>query len=171
MDRAESLPAKANWRKRLEELYSRQYATALRLAVVLTGDRESAEDVVQDAFVRVFVRFQDRKPPEAIEAYLRRTIVNLTHSRVRQIIRDRRRTEQIADLDTDRVDDLSTTMDAWASLMQLPVRQRTAIFLRYYEGRSELETADALACSVGAVKSLVRRGTKTLRMNEGETDE
>jgi DNA-directed RNA polymerase specialized sigma24 family protein len=67
MDTAESIAAKDTWRRRLEDLYAAEYSSVLRLALLLTGDRDAAEDVAQDAFVRLFARFQDRKEPDAVQ--------------------------------------------------------------------------------------------------------
>ena len=62
---------------RLEELYERNAPSALRTAYFLTGDSDLAEDLVQEAFVRVAGRFGHLRTPDAFPAYLRRTIVNL----------------------------------------------------------------------------------------------
>jgi hypothetical protein len=62
---------------RLEEIYIRNAPSALRLAYFLTGDRELAEDLTQEAFVRVAGRFRHLREPDDLPAYLRRTIVNL----------------------------------------------------------------------------------------------
>jgi RNA polymerase sigma factor (sigma-70 family) len=51
----------------------------------------------------------------------------------------------------------------WQALLRLPERQRIAVVLRYYEDLSEAETADAMRCPVGTVKSLVARGIERLR--------
>jgi RNA polymerase sigma factor (sigma-70 family) len=72
----------AGW---LEDLYVRHAPAALRLAFFLTGDRELAQDLVQDAFVRIAGRFGHLRTPDAFEAYLRRTIVNLFTSHLRRL--------------------------------------------------------------------------------------
>ena len=69
---------------RLEDLYVRNAPGALRLAYFLTGNRELAEDLVQEAFVRVAGRFRHLRMPDAFDAYLRRTIVNLYTSQLRR---------------------------------------------------------------------------------------
>jgi RNA polymerase sigma factor (sigma-70 family) len=68
----------------LAELYERHAPAAGRLAYLLTGDRTLAEDLVQEAFVRVVGRFRHLRVPDAFEAYLRRTIVNLHTSQLRR---------------------------------------------------------------------------------------
>jgi RNA polymerase sigma factor (sigma-70 family) len=73
----------------LAELYQRQRPCRRRLAYLLTGSHEQAEDLVQDAFVRVVGRFGHLRVPDAFPTYLRRTIVNL-HSDRRERVRCRR---------------------------------------------------------------------------------
>ena len=69
----------------LQELYVRHAPAALRLAYFLSGDREEARDLVQDAFVRVAGRFRYLRQPDEFDTYLRRTIVNLHASRLRRL--------------------------------------------------------------------------------------
>ena len=148
----------------LAELYERHAPAAGRLAYLLTGDRVLAEDLVQEAFVRVVGRFRHLRVPDAFEAYLRRTIVNLHTSQLR-----RRRVER-AYLEREGREEVSSTnpdVDAreelWQAVLGLPPRQRAAVVLRFYEDLSERETADALECSTSAAKSLVARAMQTLR--------
>ena len=148
----------------LEELYLRHAPDAVRLAFLLTADAHLAQDVAQEAFIRVAGRFAHLRHPGAFEAYLRRTVVNLCMSHHR-----RRRTErayleraarppQTIDLpDVGMRDQLRTALRA------LPMRQRAAVVLRYYHDLSEQQAADALNCSVPAARSLVARAMETLR--------
>lgn len=170
METAESITARDSWRRRLEDLYVTEYPSVLRFAVLLTGEQDAAEDVAQEAFVRLFARFQDRKEPDAVRAYLRRIVVNLTRSRIRRLVHERRKNERVARLPEEPGPDPATPALTRELLMNLPVRQRAALYLRYYEGRSEQETAEALGCSIGAVKSLVLRATRALRLEEGGRD-
>ena len=154
---------------RLEVLYAAHAPDAARLAYLLTGDRALAEDLTQEAFVRMFGRFRDLRHPEAFAAYLRKTVVNLVRSHFRRRGVERnyleresrlaRTTEQAAGHD-----------EMWDALRGLTHRQRAAIVLRYYEDLSEAQTADVLGCAVGTVKSLVSRGLDQLRagLSEGE---
>jgi len=157
----------------LEEVYERYAPAGFRLAFLLTGDRSSAEDLVQDAFVRVAGRFRHLRFPEAFDSYLRTTIVNLHISRLR-----RRRTERaylertavpvehVATFDVESRDEL------WRALLRLPARQRAAIVLRYYEDLSERRAAEVMGCSLEALRSTVARGMRALRGTiGGEIDE
>lgn len=148
----------------LEDLYRAHAPDALRLAYLLTGERALAEDLVQDAFVKVLGRFQDLRNRDAFWWYLRRTIVNLSRSQFR-----RRRVER-AWLERQRpaessppTDDLAERDRLQRALMTLRPEQRVAIVLRYYEDLSEADTANALGIAVGTVKSMVSRGMEHLR--------
>jgi RNA polymerase sigma-70 factor (sigma-E family) len=151
----------------LADLYVRHVPAANRLAFLLTQNRAQAEDLVHDAFVRCVGRFGHLRTHEAFNAYLRRTIVNLHTSRLRRVRVEREwlsnesgRVERAA---TSGLPDVAGREDMWRRLATLPPRQRAVLVLRYYEDLSERETADALRCSVAAVKSLTARATAALR--------
>lgn len=151
----------------LADLYVRHVPAANRLAFLLTGDRSQSEDLVHDAFVRCVGRFGHLRAHEAFDAYLRRTIVNLHTSRLRRVRVERaylskedgRGTHAL----TSGLPDIAGREDMWRRLRTLPPRQQAVLVLRYYEDLSERETADALRCSVAAVKSLTARATSALR--------
>jgi RNA polymerase sigma-70 factor (sigma-E family) len=153
---------------RLAELYLRHADSAARLAYLLTEDRALAEDIVQDAFVKLAGRLVHLRDPGAFDAYLRRTVVNLSHSyfRRKKVERTYLRREGAA-LDPDGADRPSPPVEdrelLWHAMGRLTERQRAAIVLRFYEDLSESDVADILRCRPGTVKSLVSRGLETLR--------
>ncbi|MGZ5292208.1 MAG: SigE family RNA polymerase sigma factor [Actinomycetota bacterium] len=149
---------------RLDELYRAHAPDALRLAYLLTGDRALAEDLAQDAFVKVLARFHDLRNRDAFWWYLRRTVVNLSnshfrHRRVERTWLARQRADDVAPPPTD----LGERDRIRRALMTLRPEQRAAIVLRYYEDLSEADTAEALGVAVGTVKSMVSRGMERLR--------
>jgi RNA polymerase sigma-70 factor (sigma-E family) len=153
----------------LEELYRRHVDDALRLAYLLTADRALAEDLVQDAFVKVLGRFHDLRNRDAFWWYLRRTIVNLSNShfrrrRVERAWLERQRPEPVAPRELD----LEERDRILAALMKLRPEQRAAVVLRYYEDLSEADTAEALGRPIGTVKSMVSRGMDRLREELGD---
>ena len=150
---------------RLGELFQRHSADGVRLAYLITGNRALAEDLVQDAFVRLAGRLTHLRDPDNLEPYLRRTIVNLTNAHFRRRKVERRYLEREAALpEVAHAGPDSSERDAvWATLKSLPTRQRTAIVLRFYEDLSESQTAQAMGCPPGTVKSLVSRGMDKLR--------
>jgi RNA polymerase sigma factor (sigma-70 family) len=149
---------------RLEELYERHADEAVRLAFLITSDRELSRDLAQDAFVRVAGRFRHLQHPDAFDVYLRRTVVNLCMSHFRHLrvqrehLERERGGEPVAE-----PPELDTRDELRRALRRLPGRQRTAIVLRYYADLPEAEVAAAMRCSVSAARSLVSRGMETLR--------
>ncbi len=153
---------------RLGELYLRHADDAVRLAYLLTGERALAEDLVQDAFVRLAGRLAHLRDPGAFEAYLRRTVVNLANSHFRRRKVERAYLERTrgtigpdgAQLSGRSFEDREVL---WQALMRLSARQRAALVLRFYEDIPERQVAEILRCRPGTVKSLVSRGLETLR--------
>ena len=157
---------------RLEDLYVRNSPGALRLAYFLTGNPELAEDLVQEAFVRVAGRFRHLRVPDAFDAYLRRTIVNLFTSQMRRAKLERAYMARHG-VDPSAPSDATdpAARDAlWRALHTLPERQRAAIVLRFYEDLSETQSAEILHCSPGALNQLVVRGMASLREQIGDDE-
>ena len=155
---------------RLEALYVEHAPAALRFAFYLSGYREQARDLVQDAFVRVAGRFSYLRRPDVFETYLRRTIFNLHTSRLRRLRLERAYLAREGWRPTPSADqtDPAERDDVWHAILRLPARQRAAIVLRFYEDLSERESAEIVGCSVGALNQLVVRATATLRNHFGK---
>lgn len=179
VDDAEAAPepelTPAGARESLDVLYARYAPDAVRLAALLTGDAATAQDLVQDAFVRVGARLVHLRRPEAFDAYLRRTVVNLArmHFRHRGVERawlERQPAPDSVAGPSPGVEDRDIVRMA---LHRLPARQRAALVLRYYLDLSQQEIADALRCRPGTAGSLISRGLARLRTDlEGSvTDE
>lgn len=153
---------------RIGELYRWHADSAVRLAYLLTGDRLVAEDLVQDAFVRLAGRLVHLRDPDAFGVYLRTTVVNLTRSYFRRKRVERSYVERAragGELEplawpSQAIEDRE---QLWAALGRLSHRQRAAIVLRFYEDLPEVEVAEILKCAPGTVKSLVSRGLDKLR--------
>jgi RNA polymerase sigma-70 factor (sigma-E family) len=154
---------------RLAEAYDRHAVAGYRLAYLLTGDRDAAEDLLQDAFVRVAGRFRHIRFPDAFAAYLRRSIVNLHVSRLRRRRSERSSFERVARErpESSVLPDVAGRQDLWRELQALPPRQRAAIVLRYFEDLSEREAAQVMGCSHDALRSAVARGLRALRQTMG----
>ena len=154
----------------LARLYEEHAPRAFRLAYLLTGHHDLAEDLVQDAFVKLIGRFADLRSPESFDPYLRRTIVTLSYGLFR-----RRRTERaylarergLGERTSDGLPDVEREDELWAQLQRIAPRQRAALVLRYYEDLSELQAADVLGCSLRSLKSLVTRGIQAMRDQQG----
>jgi RNA polymerase sigma-70 factor (sigma-E family) len=138
------------------------YTHLVRLARHLLDDPADAEDVVMDAFVGLSRRWQHVRRTEDAFFYLRASVVNGSRSRLRRlkVARDRRHTQ--LERDTAPADQAAMAhLEQEAvvvALRLLPRRQREVLVLRYYDGASEAEIADALGISVGSVKTHASRG-------------
>ena len=160
-------------RSRLEELYVRHAPDAVRVAYLLTGDPALAQDLGQEAFVRVAARLVHLRNPDAFGAYLRQTVVNLVRMHARRRRSERAALQRAAARPAEPVaePDVAGRDSLRRALLQLPVRQRAAIVLRFYEDLSERDAADVLRCRPGTVASLVSRGMATLRRYVKEDDD
>jgi RNA polymerase sigma-70 factor (sigma-E family) len=151
------------------EQYRAEAASVVRLAYLLTGDRQLAEDLMQEAFLRVGSRLR-HVSPDTFGPYVRRTVVNLVRSHFRRTAVQRKHAaaiemdqglrQQAAEVGGT---DAETRDELWQMLQRLPVRQRETIVCRYYLDLSEAQTADALGVSIGTVKSSTSRGLAALR--------
>jgi RNA polymerase sigma-70 factor (sigma-E family) len=150
----------------MEELYMANAQRAGRLAYFLVGDRELAQDIAQEAFLKVFSRWGNLREPDSFAAYLNRTIVNLAHKTYRRRTVERRYLDKQPRLEAMAPErDYETADEMWRQLQLLPQRQRTAIVLRYYEDLTDHQAAEAMGCSETAVASLVQRALSALRRN------
>ena len=156
---------------RLADLYRAESARVVNLAYLLTGQRQLAEDLAQDAFVRVAGRLREVSP-DAFGAYLRQTVVNLVRSHYRHTRVQRRYADRIA-ADAERrraageaasdASEADACGDVWSALQALPARQREAIVCRFYLDMSEEQTAETLGVPLGTVKSATSRRLHALR--------
>ncbi len=154
---------------RVEELYATHAQGAVRLAYLLVGDQETAQDIAQEAFLRAFGRFADMRKPHSFAHYLRATIVNLSrkHFKRRGLERlylERLRSNRVQNAAPPDIEQREVVTQA---LLKVPERQRAALVLHYFEDLSEYQVADLLGVSEQAARSLVARGRKTLREQLG----
>jgi len=158
--------AKAAPAGRIEDLYVRYAPGGFRLAYALTGDRQVAEDLLQDAFVRVVGRLGHIRSGVTFDAYLRRTIVNLTKNTWRRRAVERAHAHEAAPPPQNAPSGEGAVVDrlaVWQAILAMPLRQRTAIVLRFYEDLAEDDIAAIMGCRPGTARSLVARGMATLR--------
>ena len=141
--------------------FERHYLSLLRLSIALSGRKETAEDIVQEAFVRSAPRITQLEPGE-VGPYLRRVVVNLWKNRLRRLAVEARNVLP-ATREPDPGPPLEERDLMWRALMGLPIKQRACLVLRFYEDLPEPEVASVLGCSVGTVKSQTSRGLAKLR--------
>jgi RNA polymerase sigma-70 factor (sigma-E family) len=150
-----------------------RWPAMVRLAYGLTGDLGHAEDVAQGAFARAYASWARVARTGDPDAYVRRIVINENNSRFRK----RRVAEHLVDAVPEPAgqshpDPLSDSEALLKALRRLGPRQRAVIVLRFWMDMSEAETAAALNCSVGTVKSQASRALAALRgsaeLMEGE---
>jgi RNA polymerase sigma-70 factor (sigma-E family) len=152
-------------RERLRELYEAHYRDLVRLACLLLDRTEAAEEVVQDAFVKLYGALDRIEDRDATPAYLRSMVMNGARSKLRrrQVVRRHPPTPEPhgepADASVVLHEDQQEVIDA---LRSLPVRQRECLVLRYYGGCSEAEIAETLGIARGTVKSSISRAMATM---------
>jgi RNA polymerase sigma-70 factor (sigma-E family) len=156
------VPARAG----VTELFDSDYRRLLGLARLLVDDRETAEDVVQEAFEGLYQRWRRLRDPRAATAYLNRSVVNGSRSRLR-----RRATERAHLLpEAGQAPSAEATGLAYGAeralaeaVLALPRRQREVVVLRYYLNLSEEDIAEWLGVSPGSVKQHAHRAISTLQ--------
>jgi RNA polymerase sigma-70 factor (sigma-E family) len=148
----------------LEEFLAERADRLLRTAVLLTGSRESGQDLLQTALERLLRHWRTLSGDP--EGYLRRTLYNLAADGFRRQGRLRLKL-QLLRADTRPPPDVTAQVDLRDALVrmlvQLPPRQRAVLVLRYWEQLSEAETAAVLGWPEGTVKSAASRGLRRLR--------
>lgn len=140
-----------------------------RTAYLLVGDRQLAQDLLQEALTKTYVAWPRLRDPANAEAYTRKAITTTAISWFRRRSWGERPTDTVPERRTsgDHADDLSTRELLWSALQALPPRQRAAIVLRFYEDLSEARTAEVMGCAPGTVKSQVSAGLRKLRDHLG----
>ncbi|MEV0318113.1 SigE family RNA polymerase sigma factor [Streptomyces sp. NPDC050658] len=141
-----------------------RYGSIVRTARLLTGSSVRAEDLAQEALLRTYRAWQRIGREEAAEAYTRTTMVRL-------LVKDRRRrwsqeipAPWVPDVpEPGHEEQVSVRVTVREVLRTLPPAQRAVLVLRYYHQLSERETAEALGCSPGTVKSRTARALAALR--------
>lgn len=147
-------------------------ASLHRTAYLLCGDWHLADDLVQETLAKAYSHWDKVQRADSPSAYVRRILINESR-------RNWRRNPHItvppdADMAELTVADMSDELVNRAELLQalrsLPVRQRATVVLRFLEGLSERETAAALGCSEGTVKSQTSRALNKLKsvLNQGD---
>src|SRR3954452_2049674 len=152
----------------VEVLFRRHYAELLRLAVVMLGSREPAEDAVQDSFVALQRNWRSLRDPAAAEAYLRSAVLNRCRSWVRRQITQRApRPLMLVRTQEDSAEDTTVGRAEVGSLVShmrtLARRQREVLACRYVLEMSVAETAQLLDMSAGSVKAHTHRGLQALQ--------
>jgi RNA polymerase sigma-70 factor (ECF subfamily) len=174
--RSAEIPSVDRFERIVDEFQRRLYGFALRM----TGNREDAEEIVQDAFVRAFRALGKMNPEQRAELRLQPWLYTITLNVTRNRLRSKRPTnvalDSLADPDAllnntqegpeqpEQVVERGTDLElVEQALLQLPMHLREAATLRFIEGRSHPEIAEILDQPIGTVKSHVHRAVRILR--------
>lgn len=152
----------------IDVLYQEYAVRMVRLAFMLTGDTGASEEIVQEAFIRVWRSWERLRDTSVAGAYLRTTVVNLSTSFLRRRTLELR--HRIRRLDDAVEIDAGGRIDVLRAVASLPARQRACVALRFYEDLSESETAKVLGISLGAVKSQTYKALRRLEKVMGGDD-
>ena len=144
----------------------------LRYAVVLTGDRDLAQDVVQEVLARAQVKWRRISGADSPDAYVRRMVLNeyLSWRRSWAVRHVHAAGERLTEIDDarggtgDHADHVVEADALWNRLALLGRRQRAVLVLRYYEQIGDDDIADLLGCTPATVRSHASRALKTLRL-------
>jgi RNA polymerase sigma-70 factor (ECF subfamily) len=155
-------------RQAFEALWREEYARVFRTAVLVTGDRQEAADVTQEAFARAYERWRTVSRADNPGAWVQRVAVNLALTwRRRQRLRAR---ELALQPSVEPQPDLPDP-ELFAALRALPAQQRAAVVLRHWLDLSIEETARTLGKRPGTVKALTSQGLANLRRRLTDSEE
>jgi RNA polymerase sigma factor (sigma-70 family) len=149
------VPVEVSVREPFDVLYQREFVGLVRLAMVLVDNQEQAEEVVQDAFAGLYLRYRVVSSPLA---YVRASVLNGSRKVLRRRMLVRRHPGQPTD-ESELV--YNHVLDA---VRRLPARQRAAVVLRYELQLTDAEIADTLNMPLGTVKSTLHRAIARLRL-------
>lgn len=151
-----------------EEIYRGSYSLLVGQLFLVTTSRAEAEEVVQEAFARLWGRWSLLKDYENIESWVRRVAMNYAIDRWRRSMRHDQLPENMFGNDDPAGSNITVVM----GLRRLPIKQRSALFLHHVVGLSVEEVANEMSTKSGTVKSWLSRGRVTLEsyLHEKESD-
>lgn len=149
---------------RFEDFVAARSGALWRTAWLLTGDAHKAEDLLQTALVKAWRSWERIADDGAVEGYVRRALVTTYTDWWRRKWTAEVPAEALPDAGgRHSTDEADTRHDVSQALAALSRGQRAVVVLRYFDDLTEQQTADALGCSVGTVKSQTARALKALR--------
>ncbi|MGM1058756.1 SigE family RNA polymerase sigma factor [Saccharothrix sp. Mg75] len=153
------------------EYFAARREAVRRTAFLLCGDWHRADDLAQTAFVALHRRWRKVRDKQALDAYVRRSVVRAVIDESRRPWRRERFVDEVPDApatDGEVADSVATRETLVTGLRRVPPRQRAVLVLRFLEGLDVSATAVALGCSEGTVKSQTSRGLEALREALGD---
>ena len=161
-------------REALFEAFVERHSRELgRLAYLMVGDRDAADDLTADALLAAWRQWDTVRTSDHPLAYVRRVVINMAATRVRRMVRERR---WLVMFQSDAMEvvpgtDTAAVVDVRKALIRLPAGRRACVVLRYAFDLSEHEVSELLGVSVGTVKSQTSKGAEQLRRALGAPSE
>ena len=151
----------------VESLYHQEAVSLVRLARLFTDDRTGAEDIVQEAFIRLYHAADRIRDTDRSTAYLRSIVLNLARDHNRRGLLSLRHQDSMIERRTpempeERVVRTESENEVIEALNDLSPRQRDCLVLRYYMDLTEKQIAETLAISPNSVKTHCQRGMAVL---------
>jgi RNA polymerase sigma-70 factor (ECF subfamily) len=152
----------------LVERYMKQ---AYNIAFGVVNNHEDAEDVAQDAFVRIYHSLKSFRGDSEFSTWMYRIVMNLSLNRVKQLQKQMRRTRRSEDIEMvpaapepSHSGLLDARLQVERALHELPTLQRAVVILRHLDGLSTRQVSSILKCSQGTVKTHLHRGLKKMKL-------
>ena len=153
-----------------EAFFRAGYPTLFQAAYLLTSDRQEADDIAQEAFLRAYERWDRVHAMDSPTGYVYRVALNLNRSRLRKVaVRARRVFAMVPD--DDPAATVLASRQVLDALSQLPPGQREAIVLTEWLGLGSEEAGQLLGIDASSVRGRLHRGRTALRSLLGEVDE
>ena len=163
----------AGWRELLTSVTEEKHASLVGYGVLLTGDRSKAEDLVQDALVKVFARPRKLPSVAAADQYVRRTMATLYVDHSRRNSLWRRLRPSLIDTENARSPEsaVAAGTDVRAALALLSPRERACVVLRHFDDMTITDIAHRLGISEGAIKRYLADGMSKLGAELADSEE
>jgi RNA polymerase sigma-70 factor (sigma-E family) len=160
-------PRRTDTATSFDEFVAARSRSLLRTAYLLTHDHALAEDLLQTSLAKAW--FSWKRIHGEPEPYVRKILVNTYATWWRRKWNGERPTDELPERATEETSAEPT--DLWTAMERLPRRMRAVVVLRYFEDLTEAQTADALGCSVGTVKSQTSKALAKLRIDPALSQE
>ena len=167
----------------MEELMKRTQKDIFRLAYLISGSYADSEDIVQETYVQVYIKRKTIRDPRAFKSWLIRMMTRIAWRYLKKMQREQPAGENIEEwqknmmeaggnwtLEKGKVESVAETVERneearelYGAISRLPVKQRTAVILYYFEGMSTREIAEASGCLEGTVKSRLHGARRRLK--------
>lgn len=151
-------------RSEFHGFFERHHRELARLAFLMLGDPDGADDLAAEAMAAAWQRWDRVRAADQPLAYVRRMVVNMSRSRIRALVRERDKLERMTAIAGEHAHapDVPAVVDVRAALQRLPQRKRACVVLRFAFDMSEKDTARCLGVTVGTVKSQTAKGVAEL---------